>query len=226
MRRSTSMQMQPSPKVTGGQRVVAVVGQQIISPERNIELRQDTTQDHVTRHRRNSTSEARRRHRHQYDHVRAPHPYENANIDDPITSYPRSSPFPSPHPSHIPHASQEEGPVRHSAPRRWAPVKREKRPKSSPAPKRTSDSRIDRLSKKTTNSPSSAKRFSTGNVIDKSSEENESKIKGNLRQKVSSPEMQLHTQMIDRYFPTDEKNSNGSPQKEQVSYIIMHTNLH
>ncbi len=196
--------------------MVAVVGQQIISPGHGLDQvtlnpRQDVEQNHVTRHRRHSTSDGRRHQRHQYEHVRAPHPYENTIIDDDtITSYPRSP--------HTPHTPREE-PVKHSAPRRWAPVKRERLPNSSPAPKRTSDSRIDHSSSKkiTTNSPSSAKRFSTGNVIDKPSQGEEQK---KLKQRMSSPEMQLHAQMKDRYFPTDEKKSqktNESPLKEQVS---------
>ncbi|XP_064406815.1 ankyrin repeat and fibronectin type-III domain-containing protein 1-like isoform X2 [Halichondria panicea] len=239
LRRSSSMQLQvnPSPKGSTSRRVVAVIGQQIISPERVTDHMtspgRDNTEHEGTDHRRHSTSEAKHRRRHRYEQVRAPHPYEKIKDGLPQTSYPRSPPShpsqssrlsQSPHPSQ---SSQEE-PVKPSPTvSRWVPTKRESRPKSSPAPRKTSDSILNRLSRKgTTNSPAPGKRFSAGSVLDGPKALDEDQMVAKLKQRMSSPEIQLHTHTLNRYFPNEEQenskeqslsDSDGTPSTKRGS---------
>ena len=235
MRRSSSMQLQanPSPKGSTSRRVVAIIGQQVISPERVTDHMtspgRDNTEHEGTGHRRRSTSETKRRRQHRYEHVRAPHTYEKIKDGPPHTSYPCSPPT---HPSHIsqsslpsqsshPSQSSQEEPVKPSpGVHRWGPIKRENRPKSGPAPKRTSDSIRNRLSRKggTTNSPSPGKRFSAGSILDGPKALDEDQMVAKLKQRMSSPEIQLHTQTSNRYFPTEEQENS----KEQVSFSCFH----
>ena len=236
MRRSPSLPLKPSsirssPNVSemrGSRRVVSVVDQQaVMAPEHvtdhmtghvnNHETSPRKTPEHVSKHRRHSTSDSqgRTRRRHQYDHVRAPHPYEDMGVSPPMYPTPAT-------PSQSSQASQEEKPITSPNTKHWKQkfLKRDNRPKSSPAPKRSlnaSDSKLSRFSRKgSTNSPAPGKRFSAGNVLEESLV-GVNQTPGSKHRR-SSPESQLHTQMLNRYFPTEVKmahEANGDV-KEQV----------
>ena len=247
MRRSPSLPLKQRPsssisEMGGARRVVSVIDQQMVvapehvtnhvtghkrapehvtSHEKSSRKGSEHVSNHMTGHRRHSTSDTvgKTRRRHQYDHVRVPHPYEDMGAPPPTHPTP-ITPSQVSQPSQQSQSSQE-GTITSPNSKRWKNrfLKRDGRPKNSPAPKRTlnaSDSKLSRFSKKhtrSTNSPASSKRHSVGDILD------QSLVGGALtlgsKHREPSPEGQLQAQLLNRYFPTEAK-AEAEDVKEQV----------
>jgi len=208
MRRSPSMPLQDQSR----QRVVAVVDQQFVVPDRRRQYSEPSERSgdaNITsqRHRTNSESAKRPRRRHAYEQVRPAHPYETM-----VETMNNESLSLTP--------TQDDMTLPDKPISKWRGGSlMRNRPKSSPAPKRSmnaSDSKLHRISKKgPSNSPAMVKRHSAGNVLEenKAGKEAQSRV---LKQRMSSPEGQLHAQMLNRYFPTSAAETPHEASQEQV----------
>lgn len=232
-----------SPSVTGmngSRRVVSIVDQQVVAPEHmtghvmNQRHTGSLAPDHMTNHmmsQRHTGSESsinkmRSKRKHQYERVRAPHPYEY--VEQEATSSQTDSQTLSQQEalelSDVKPKASKGSPAfkrwKHSLTRK---DNRAKSPQGQNFPLNASDSKLHRHSKKkqgAKNSPAPGKRFSAGNIVDDTIED---KAAAKLRNRMSSPEGQLQTQMLSRYFPTDpesiQEGSSGSRDQVRCSAV-------
>ena len=199
---------------------MSIVDQQVVAPE------------HMTGHvmsQRHTGSESsinkiKSKRKHQYEQVRARHPYEH--VEQNVTL---SQTDPKPlsqmsqqeelEPSSVKPKTGKGSPTF----KRWkhSLTIKDNHSKSSQRQSlalNTSDSKLIHLSKKkqgAKNSPAPGKRFSAGNLLDDASD---NKAANKLKNRMSSPE----AQMLSRYFPNNlggvQEGSSGS--REQVRYKI------